>query len=147
MLEPVVRNDKLEAFGSMWKIGFKHLVLPTAMMDRFQRTEPPVLQVSTQQNKTLFKDGMAGVWASEAWFTDVAPRILSSLRLNSVRYRCPASLISSVPQEQRITWSSPPHPPSPQPLTKLKITYTLKKCDTNLTGLVTPTLFSNTAKS
>ena len=86
---------------------FKHLVLPIAIKDCFQRTEPPILEASTQQRKTLFKDGLAGVWASETWFKDVAPGIPSLLRLNSMRYRCPASLISSVPQEQRITLSSP----------------------------------------
>ena len=86
---------------------FKHLVLPIAIKDCFQRTEPPILEASTQQRKTLFKDGLAGVWASETWFKDVAPGIPSLLRLNSMRYRCSASLISSVPQEQRITLSSP----------------------------------------
>lgn len=57
----MVRNDKLEALGSKCKIGFKHLVLPLAIKDCFQRTEPPTLEASTQQRKTLFKDGLAGV--------------------------------------------------------------------------------------
>lgn len=57
----MVRNDKLEALGSMRKTGFKHLVLPTAIKDCFQRPEPPILEASTQQRKTLFKDGLAGV--------------------------------------------------------------------------------------
>ena len=57
----MVRNDKLEALGSKCKIGFKHLVLPLAIKDCFQRTQPPTLEASTQQRKTLFKDGLAGV--------------------------------------------------------------------------------------
>ena len=57
----MVRNDKLEALGSLRKTGFKHLVLPTAIKDCFQRPEPPILEASTQQRKTLFKDGLAGV--------------------------------------------------------------------------------------